>query len=233
MDKSVVIKSNRHGLILNLDAEKPFSELKETIRGRFSESSKFFGDVKMALTIEGRTLNSSEISEVVDIINDTTDVEILAVIDSPEENDKIFKKELSKVFNELDAYAAEIYPLNVEDGMNLEFKRSVIIMGHVSKEAEIHTDGSVFVLGRLEGRVYAGELGNTSAKVYANRLLSENVYIADVPYAPDKPNGAKEEKRLFKRKRDKSYASKNIPVLLSLADGKVQAERTEEFTEEK
>lgn len=223
MDKSVIIKSNRHGLVLNLDSEMSFPELREKIRERFSEASKFFGNVKMALTIEGRTLSSGELNEVIDIISETTEVEILTVIDNSEVNDTVFRNELKRVFNELDACAAEIYPFSVEENMKLEFKRSVIILGNVSKTAEIHTDGSVFVLGNLEGSVYAGELGNTSAKVFANRMNPVVVCIADIPYKPVRREPPKARFGFIKKKQDVSDASES--VLLSLSEKAVHAEQ--------
>lgn len=223
MDKSVIIKSNRHGLVLNLDSELPFPELKKKIHERFSEASKFFGNVKMALTVEGRALSSEEVNEVIDIISETTEVEILTVIDNSEVNDTIFRNELKRVFNELDACAAEIYPFTVEENMKLEFKRSVIILGNVSKTAEIHTDGSVFVLGNLEGSVYAGELGNTSAKVFANKMNPVAVCIADVPYTPVRQEAPKTRFGFMKKKQDMPAISDS--VLLSLSEKSVHAEQ--------
>ena len=127
---------------------------------------------------------------------------------------------LVKVYNELDACVAEIYPMSVEDCLRLEFKRSVVIMGNVSKDAEIHTDGSVFVLGSLEGTVYAGELGNTGAKVYANNMNPKCVCIADIPYKISKPEP--EKKRFFGKKKEVSQA--NPAMLLSLVDNEIQFE---------
>lgn len=219
MDKAVIIKSSKHGLVINLDPEMSFSDLSSKIREKFTESSKFFGNVKMALTIEGRNLSNDEIDEVINIIDETTEIEVLAVLDSSEMNDKLFKDELNKVFNELDAYAAEIYPLNVEEGISLEFKRSVVILGNVSKNAEIHTDGSVFVLGKLEGKVYAGELGNVSAKIFADTLSSEDICIADVPYKAVKEENTKKNKGFFRKKE--IIPEKNGAVLLSLVDGEI------------
>ena len=221
MDKTVVIKSNKHGLILNLDDKISFTELCQKLNNKFSESSKFFGNVKMALTIEGRTLSSEELDTVIDIISNTTEIEILTVLDNSEVNSRLYEQQLNKVFYELDTTAAEVYPFNVDNDMILEFKRSVVILGNVSKTAEIHTDGSVFVLGTLEGSIYAGELGNASAKVFANYMRPSVVCIADVPYKPAKAEKVKTG--LFRRKKsdDSEY---NKSVLLSLDESGILAE---------
>ncbi len=220
MKKSVMIKSNKHGISLNLDPEISYSELRERILELFSESGKFFSNAKMAISIEGRNLTNEQLNDVIDIISETTDIEILSVMDNSEVNDVLFQNELKKVYNELDACVAEIYPMSVEDCLRLEFKRSVVIMGNVSKDAEIHTDGSVFVLGSLEGTVYAGELGNTGAKVYANNMNPKCVCIADIPYKIIKPEP--EKKRFFGKKKETSQVSP--AMLLSLVDNEIQFE---------
>lgn len=222
MDKSVIIKANKHGLTLNLDSDITYDDLREKIKEKFMESSKFFGNARMALYIEGRTMSSNEIDDIIDIISDVTELDILSVIDNSESNDKVFKKQLNKVFNELDANAAEIYPFNVEQHMTLEFKRSVIIMGNIEKNAEVHTDGSVFVLGTVEGSIYAGELGNTSAKIYAKLLNPRTICIADIPYKVNKVKETKSKIGLFRK--DNSEAPKLCEVILSLSGDEICVE---------
>ena len=54
LKNSVVIKSFPNGIVLHLDPEMPFEALLLDIADKFRESSSFFKDAKMALSIKGR-----------------------------------------------------------------------------------------------------------------------------------------------------------------------------------
>lgn len=60
MKNSVIIKSFPSGIVLYLDAEIPFELLLADIEEKFRESSSFFKDARMALSIKGRDLSPRE-----------------------------------------------------------------------------------------------------------------------------------------------------------------------------
>ena len=68
MSQPVVIKGNKHGIIVVLDAEAEFKDLKVQIEEKFKASAKFFGSADMALGFEGRVLSDEQQREVLDII---------------------------------------------------------------------------------------------------------------------------------------------------------------------
>ena len=53
MSQPVVLKSNRYGINLILDADMPFGQLEEAILEKFRESEKFFKNAKIAISFEG------------------------------------------------------------------------------------------------------------------------------------------------------------------------------------
>ena len=57
MKDAVVIKSYHNGISLLLNSEISFEDLLSELAFKFTESKAFFGDARMALSIEGRTLN--------------------------------------------------------------------------------------------------------------------------------------------------------------------------------
>jgi septum site-determining protein MinC len=217
MNRDIIIKSNRHGLTLYLSEEIPFASLRDKIRKKFSESKKFFGSAEMALTLEGKTLSSSEINEVVSIISDETDLSIISVIDNSEINDRFFQDKLRKLLNNLDLSACEIYPSSIEGRNSCDFKHSVLILGDVGINSEVHTNGSVFILGRCLGKIFAGELGNKNAMVYAAIMQPQEINIADVSFdrsAFFKSEASTKKKGLFTKAKPVELL--NIPYLLSL-----------------
>jgi Septum formation inhibitor MinC, N-terminal domain. len=82
VDNSVIIKGNNYGIIVVLDPDLSFDELKEKVAKKFRESSNFFRDAKMAISFEGRVLTNEEQRDILDIIGETTDMQIVCVIDN-------------------------------------------------------------------------------------------------------------------------------------------------------
>ena len=64
-NQPVIIKSNKYGLIVILDAKLSWEELKKEVAEKFSSSAKFFGEVQMAVCFQGRDLSLEEEMELV------------------------------------------------------------------------------------------------------------------------------------------------------------------------
>ena len=54
-NQSVIIKSNRYGLIVILDEKPDWETIKKEVAEKFSASANFFGNAQMALCFQGRT----------------------------------------------------------------------------------------------------------------------------------------------------------------------------------
>ena len=70
MENSVVIKGNKHGIVVVLNENVPYDDLKEQVRDKFIASSKFFGNAAMALGFEGRSMTFDQQVEMADIITE-------------------------------------------------------------------------------------------------------------------------------------------------------------------
>jgi len=70
LKNSVVLKSFPNGIVLHLDPEMPFETLIIDIADKFHESSSFFKDARMALSIKGRILTDEEEKQILDAISD-------------------------------------------------------------------------------------------------------------------------------------------------------------------
>lgn len=228
MDKSIIIKSTRHGLSLFINEELSFEEACEKLRLKLQETKKFFGNASMALTLEGKSFSSAEINSIIDIIDEETDLEILAVLDNHEVNDKIYDKALVDLMRRLDDNACEIYPLSLEEDSNLDFKGSVIVLGDVPASAEVHSNGSIFVLGNAYGKLYAGELGNKNSYVYVGNYLTDTIYIGDYIYIKPKTE-EKVKKGLFSKKQT---IIKENSYLFKLQDDEIIATLITDVTEQ-
>lgn len=200
MNNSVVIKGNKYGIIVVLSPDISFDELKELVKTKFQESSKFFENAKMAISFEGRKLTNEEQREILDIINENTDMHIICVMDNDPEIEERFHKTLDQKLMELSNNTGQFYKGILRSGASLEFETSVVIIGDVNHGARIVSTGNIIILGSLKGTAYAGATGNTSSFVVALDMSPTQIRIADViARAPDKPvkNEAKEAKIAF------------------------------------
>lgn len=67
----------------------------------------------------------------------------------------------------------------VRSGQQIYAKdRDLIVMGSVNAGAEVIADGSVHIYGNIRGKVFAGSQGETSARIFAQKMDPELVCIA-------------------------------------------------------
>lgn len=200
VDNSVIIKGNKYGIIVVLNPDIDFDQLKEQVTIKFRESSNFFKNAKMAISFEGRTLSNEEQKDILDIIGENTDMHIVCVIDNDPDKEELFKKTLEQKLMELENNSGQFYKGILRSGASLEFENSVVIIGDVNNGARVVSKGNIIVLGSLKGNAFAGATGNTNAFVVALDMRPTQIRIADtIARSPDKPvkDAAKETKIAF------------------------------------
>ena len=173
MSQPVVIKGNKHGIIVVLDAEAEFKDLKVQIEEKFKASAKFFGSADMALGFEGRVLS---------------DEHIICIIDHDEAQDAVFKAAIDQTVS-AGAVAApaqtgtndgQFYKGCLRSGQVLETEGSIIVLGDVNPGGRIIAGGSVIILGSLRGNVFAGAGGNEDCFVVALEMNPMQIKIGEV-----------------------------------------------------
>lgn len=200
MNNSVIIKGNKYGIVVVLDAVMEYNELREKIAEKFRDSAKFFDKAQMAISFEGRTLSNDEQRDILNIIAEETELHVVCVIDNDSEKEEIFKKALDEKLMELSNTTGQFYKGNLRSGQVLESETSIIIIGDVNPGARIVSKGNIIVLGSLKGTVFAGATGNTNSFVLALDMSPVQIRIADtIARSPDKPAKAsvKETKIAF------------------------------------
>ncbi len=203
MNQPVSIKGVKSGLVLKLDKKKEFSELIPLMQEKFSTSAAFFGKSKMVLSIEGRAVSDEETQSILKIIEDDTELEIIAVVTENaaaekklrenagdilklhEEIDELSHKnsEIEKMLAEfqsaLNGNTAEIHIGTLRSGTTLDVAGSLILLGDVKPGATVTAGGSIFILGALKGNADAGAYGDSTAFVMALDMDPLQVRISD------------------------------------------------------
>lgn len=176
---SVIIKSNKYGLIVILDEKLPFEELLLDIGDKFEEAANFFKNAKMALTFRGRILTKDQEKQVVEAIVNHSGIHILCIVDEQKEHEEYYRQAVELANQEQEKQDGMFYRGTLRAGQVLEMETSVVILGDVNPGASVVSKGNIVVLGSCRGSVYAGAAGNRECFVAALIMKPNQVRIAD------------------------------------------------------
>ena len=176
---SVIIKSNKYGLIVILDDKIPFDQLLQDIEFKFRESAKFFQNAQMALSFRGRVLTKPQERQVVETIVQSCGIHILCIVDEPREHEEYYRQILSYALEDRQDQEGQFYKGTLRAGQVLETETSVVILGDVNPGANVVSKGNIVILGACRGNVYAGATGDKSCFVAALVMKPILVRIAD------------------------------------------------------
>lgn len=204
MKDIVLIKGNKYGLTIFIDEQVDFTLIKEALYNKLNDSRKFFGNSKVTLSFEGRNLSDEEQKELINVIQNASDLDIICVIDDSNlriKNPKyaiaqisepkvlLNKKDniVNKTSQNIPENAAIFHKGTLRSGQEIVTESSIIIMGNVHYGASIVAKGNVIVIGKLNGCVHAGKDGNLSSFIVALNMNPTQMRIADViGRSPDK-----------------------------------------------
>lgn len=187
MKSPVNIKGTKSGIIVVMNNKLPFDEIKEAVRAKFESSSSFFGDAMVAIGFEGKELTDLEKYEIIDIISETTNLNIICIAEDDPKLEERMNQSLINKLNELNHKTGQFYKGNLRNGQVMDFETSIIIIGNVYEGAQIVSKGNIIVLGELSGSAFAGVGGNPSSFVAALSMNPTQIRICDTIYkAPDK-----------------------------------------------
>ena len=183
VNQSVVIKSNKYGLIVILDKELDFARLKQEVAEKFQSSAKFFGNAQMAISFQGRKLSLEEEMELVEAITDNCQIKVVSIVDENKATEEAMKQALEKQEEQADLMNLQdgrFYKGTLRSGQVLESETSIIILGDVNPGARVISKGNVIVLGSLKGNIFVGAAGNENAFVAALSMDPMQIRIGDI-----------------------------------------------------
>ena len=184
MKNSVVIKSFPSGIVLHLDPDLPFDQLLVDVGEKFRESSSFFKDAKMALSLRGRVLSDFEEQQILDAITQNSELRILCLTGEDDETNQTFVKALRQAdfTGESADGNGQFYRGTLRNGQVLETESSIVVLGDVYPGSAIISARDIIVLGGLFGEAYAGGNGSSAHYVVALEMSPEKLKIGDFKY---------------------------------------------------
>lgn len=192
MKEKVVIKGTKSGIILVLDADATYDELKKGVAEKFEKSAAFLGEAEKAIAFQGRELTDEQKIELIEIIQDHCMLSIICILEEDSKLEEAFQKTLEQKLMETDHNTGQFFKGSLRSGQVLDVETSIIIIGDVKAGARVISKGNVIILGSLNGNVYAGADGNVDAFVVALDMNPVQIRIADtIARSPDHPQKKK------------------------------------------
>ena len=176
MSELVTIKSSHSGIELRLNANLPFPDLLKAVEEKFRQSADFFKNAKMAVSFSGRTLSISEEEQLIQVITQTTNLEIICIIDHDERKELIYKRAVAQCLSEREKSDGQFYRGTLKRRQLLESESSIVILGDV----EFGAKGNIIILGTLYGSVHAGAAGDRNAFIIALSMQPQRLVIGDI-----------------------------------------------------
>lgn len=188
MKDAVMIKSYQNGISLILDDQCPFENLVQEIAFKFSQSKNFFGNARMALSMDGRVLTGAEEVEILNTIRENCDVNIVCVVGKDEETGQNFIRALDEIDQRLAGGegSGQFYRGTLKNNQILETEKSIVILGDVYPGCTVISARDIIILGGLYGEAYAGANGSQQHYIVALEMEPEKLKIGDFKY---KSNG--------------------------------------------
>lgn len=193
----VVFKGKKNGIVILLDENIPFLQLKDIFKGKVLDAKNFFGVGKTSISFKGRVLSEKEETELLNIIKTESDLNISFVDEElvimPAATNVINFEELPKEKNVLpnDVFTStdnvtHYHKGSLRSGQSIRYPGSVVVIGDVNPGGEVIAEGNVIILGTLKGLVHAGCSGNNECFVSSFNLMPTQLRIADIiTYIPN------------------------------------------------
>ncbi len=176
----VVLKSNKYGLSLQLDATIPFEDLVKAICEKFAQSADFFGECSMILETLGRELTTEEGLVIIQAIELNSKIKVILLNENNELKDTRMLDQIDRFYTDEIFENAKIIRGSIYKDNVVTSDSSVIVLGDVKSKATIQAKGNIIVLGSLLGTAHAGYPDNTGCYIVAGHLDSKNVQIGTV-----------------------------------------------------
>jgi len=175
----VSIKGTRNGLVIVLDSNREFEEIKNTLLNTMESARGFFKGAKFSLFQGHRDIPQQQKNELENICRQ------YGLVPSTEEQEAVrnsFRagpgRQAAVLQHSGAGESALMVRRSLRCGQRISYPGHVVVLGDVHPGAEVVSGGSVLVMGSCRGVVHAGAEGDHMARVIALRLAPTILSIA-------------------------------------------------------
>ncbi|SHK71527.1 septum site-determining protein MinC [Desulforamulus aeronauticus] len=185
MSEAVSIKGTRHGLLILLDKERDFEDIKQNLYKKMDSARGFFKGAEFAFYQEPEENEQKQALEQIcmeyglihqpdirtKIISNPSTTSSPETSSVPQQNSIAASEEKS---NQTDTLLVK---RSLRSGQKVHYPGHVVVLGDIHPGAEVVAYGNVLVMGSCRGVVHAGADGNKYARVVAHRLSPSQLRI--------------------------------------------------------
>src|SRR3954467_15397988 len=179
--QNVTIKGTKDGLILHLDDNCSYDELKNEISFKLSESSRVQQDNKLitvSVQLGNRFLTDIQMEELKSLIMQKKNFIVQTI-----QSNVLTKAAFEKMKEEQEITSVSKI---IRSGQILQVPGDLLLIGDVNPGGTVMAGGNVFVMGVLKGIAHAGWYGNREAVIAASVMRPSQLRISEYTNrAPD------------------------------------------------
>ena len=190
MSMPVNIKGTRHGLIISLDSNAEFEEIKEYLSKKMASARVFFKGAKFALHNTNGFITEKQKKELEKIclqyglVKADNVIELANYYKKIKKNNEIKEVNMSSIKKKKEKTL--LIKRTLRSGHSVEFDGNIVVMGSVHAGAEVVAKGNIVVIGSCMGIVHAGSLGDKKSTIISSKLCPMQLRIADlIATSPD------------------------------------------------
>ncbi len=187
--ESIALKLYKEGMVVYLNDELSFDDIKRLVCEKFSKSENFFKGLTLKVGFKGAELIQEQLDELISAISDS--IGCKAVLwEDPQPEEAVEKEEAKDLSGEeilgnafqisIEDEFTKFYTKTIRSGQLLESDGNIVVIGDVNPGAELVATGNIVIMGSVKGTVHAGAKGNREAIVAALNLSPTQLRIADV-----------------------------------------------------
>lgn len=188
---SVVLKLYKDGMVVFVNEDMPFEQLKAAVVEKFIKSKEFFRGIAPCVGFKGVQLDERQCGELIRAISDALGSEV-TLWNNPDTMEQTTEEKIKNAAENADAAISNALKIDIDNeftkfckktlrsGQLLESDGHIVILGDVNPGAEVVAAGNIFVMGTVKGTVHAGAKGNREVVVAALNLSPTQLRIADI-----------------------------------------------------
>ncbi|WP_462412373.1 septum site-determining protein MinC [Neobacillus sp. Marseille-QA0830] len=172
--QNVTIKGTKGGLVLHLDDNCSYQELKRELDEKLSANTRTQDErhlVPVTVNIGNRYLTEEQLEELKQLIRQKKNF----VVEDIESN-VMTKDEAKRLREENEVVTVTTI---VRSGQVLSVSGDLLLIGDVNPGGTVVAGGNIFVMGTLRGLAHAGCNGNDEAVIAASNMKPSQLRISD------------------------------------------------------
>jgi len=180
--EAVSIKGTRHGLVILLDTDQEFNQLKLLLQHKLESAKGFFTGAKFWFKQTMPMLTHDQQEELLNICTNNGLIPATRVYDKeaePPAKKALLPRQRAGFTPEDENSPCLLVQRNIRSGQTITYNGHIAVLGDLHPGGSITATGNILVMGSLLGVAHAGALGDVKAVILAYRLKPSQLRIAN------------------------------------------------------